>query len=193
MVQGQTRYSPQLCSLIALRMNPSRLFALLLAVAAFTSASFAQQKVDGTVGWNYSHSSIGGASTNVNGWMAKFGYWTTDNLAYVFEADNYYGSYHGSSANRHDFDFGPQWTFGDSEQTFRPLVYAQAGLARSSAFGSLDHGINAQVGGGASYKLRDRVSLQLIPLEYNVARVGGSTLHSYDAKFGVTFTLWGND
>jgi hypothetical protein len=123
--------------------------------------------------------------------MAKFGYWTGENLAYVFEADNYYGKYHGQSANRHNFVFGPQYTFGDSEQTLRPLVYAEAGLQRSSAFGSVEHGINFQVGGGASYKLNDRVAVQFIPLEYSVARVGGSTLNSYDLKFGLTFKLWG--
>ena len=175
-------------------MRPVRLFALLLATLAVTSVASAQEKFDGTIGWNYSHSSIGGASANINGWMAKFGYWTSDNLAYVFEADNYYGKYRGDSANRHNFMFGPQWTFGDSStQNFRPLVYAQAGLQRSSAFGEVNHGISLQAGAGASYKLRDRVYLHLIPLEYNVSRVGGSTLNSYDAKFGVTFTLWGND
>jgi hypothetical protein len=175
-------------------MKSVRIIALLFAALAFTTVASAQEKFDGTFGWNYSHSSIGGASPNLNGWMLKFGYWTSDNLAYVVDVDNYYGKYQGQSANRHNFMFGPQYTFGSSDtQNFRPLVYAQAGLERASAFGDVNHGISLQAGAGASYKLRDRVYLQLIPLEYNVSRVGGSTLNSYDAKFGVTFTLWGND
>jgi hypothetical protein len=175
-------------------MKSVRIIALLFAALAFTTVASAQEKFDGTFGWNYSHSSIGGASPNLNGWMLKFGYWTSDNLAYVVDVDNYYGKYQGQSANRHNFMFGPQYTFGSSDtQNFRPLVYAQAGLERASAFGDVNHGISLQAGAGASYKLRDRVYLQFIPLEYNVSRVGGSTLNSYDAKFGVTFTLWGND
>lgn len=175
-------------------MKPIRLLAAALTLFTFAPIAVAQEKVDATVGWNYSHSSIGGASANVNGWMAKFGYWTSDNLAYVFEADNYYGSYHGSSANRHNFMFGPQYTFGSSDtQDFRPLVYAQVGLERASAFGDVNHGISLQTGAGASYKLGDRIALQAIPVEYNVSRVGGSTLHSYDAKLGITFTLRDND
>jgi hypothetical protein len=148
-------------------------------------------KLDFTAGYNFQNSDEGsGVRSNLNGWFSSLSFDVNRALSINLEVDNYYGSSLGASTKQQNFVIGPQFTFGSEETKLRPLAYVEAGDQRSSSAGSIDHSFDLQVGGGVQIKLNDRLVLQLVPAEYDLATPASGATHSFTANAGVSWTLW---
>jgi hypothetical protein len=108
-------------------------------------------------------------------------------LAIAADFAGSYGSYRGARENSHVYAAGPQFSFSNHTRV-TPLVYAEAGDSRSSRAGSVSNAFFFEVGGGANIKLANRISLQIIPAEYDFSHPGAAR-NSYTARAGLVFAL----
>src|ERR1700710_2262673 len=139
-----------------------------------------------TTRYNFQNSDQGsGGRANLNGWFSSLSFDLTHVLSINVEVDNYYGSIQGANSRQQNFVIGPQLTYGSEKGKLRPLVYLEAGDQRSSSAGTVDHSFDLQIGGGAQVKLSDRVALQFVPAEYDLATPSSGATHSFTANAGI--------
>lgn len=135
----------------------------------------------------------GGTSFNNNGWNASL----TGNLnKWLGFTGDFGGTYNGLAtgvnSNLHTYMFGPKLTY--RRDKIAPYVHVLFGGAHSSltaaGFGSSSsNAFSFATGGGVDYKVKDRISLRLVQLDYLNTRFADAHQNNFRLSTGLVFNL----
>lgn len=135
----------------------------------------------------------GGTSFNNNGWNASLTFNANKWLGFTGDFGGTYNSLAaGANSNLHTFLFGPKLTYRTDK--FAPFVHALFGGARSgltaTGFGGGSNGsFSFATGGGVDYKVRDRISLRLVQLDYVNTRFANNVQNNLRFSTGLVVNL----
>ena len=139
-------------------------------------------------GFDFSKNDEGNGHSSLSGWYLDPSYSVTKHVSLAADFASTYGTWQGLHRNQQTYAGGLQFTFQNSSK-ITPLFYTELGDSRSVTAGFASNAFMFEGGGGANVKLAGRLSLQLIPVEWDLSRSSGQTLNSYTAKIGVSIAI----
>lgn len=167
----------------------SRNLLILGLLLGYSGISFAQSKVDATIGWTYEKADQGQGYADLNGWYGSLSYNVKPHVGLTFEHQSLWGQFQRSGVNQHAWLGGVTLKLGDTNKKVVPFIQPLAGDTRSSSSGTIQHNFTFQVAGGVDIKLGQSFAIDLIPAEYVYNRQSGSNLNSYQAGAGIQFSF----
>ncbi|MEO8725673.1 MAG: hypothetical protein ABI383_06075 [Acidobacteriaceae bacterium] len=167
-----------------------KLHALLIGVIAALTlccTCFAQDAYT-SLGFKYIYTNAEGATgqyTSFNGWNFVPTLHLTKRFGIHASISGLYGWAH---ENVHGYLGGVDYSFPNSTR-FTPVVYTEAGVARSSKPAAIAHAFEYDLGVLFAVKLNKHVNLIIAPLEYAVTTPSGGPRNNYVASFGFSFPI----
>jgi opacity protein-like surface antigen len=163
------------------------LLAGLLALLPCVAAAQDTPSLEVFGGYSYFRANPGAGltGTSANGWNGSATWNWNRRLGFKGDFD---GHYCCNGQKKHDFLFGPQFSFrhhGSKESPTNIFFHALAGVSHASAVGVSDNDAAWALGGGADFDISGRFVLRLFQIDYVGTHFASATQHHLRYSGGV--------